>query len=183
VFTLLQTPPHQHLCTHISLYHPSLYLTHTLSHTSLLIYSELLSLTRRLLLIMPNKSLSLSPSALGLPGSSYPFFFLFPLSFSLLQLLISLSVFSPYPLNHQFPQLIAAHCSFASLIYPISYLNPSVPDAPTTTQCESFLFCFYAFLLCFPVDLWCFVSETHFSGRRFDWLRSSSNFFFFVFCF
>jgi hypothetical protein len=120
---------------------------HTLSHTSLLIYSELLSLTRRLLLIMPNKSLSLSLSALGLPGSSYPFFFLFPLSFSLLQLLISLSVFSPYPLNHQFPQLIAAHCSFASLIYPISYLNPSVPDAPTTTQCESFLFCFYAFLL------------------------------------
>jgi hypothetical protein len=78
--------------------------------------------------------------------------------------------------------LIAAHCSFASLIYLISYLNPSVPDAPTTTQCESFLFCFYAFLLCFPVDLWCFVSETHFSGRRFDWLRSSS-IFVFVFLF
>jgi hypothetical protein len=132
---------------------------------------------------MPNNSLSLSPSALGLPGSSYPFFFLFPLSFPLFQLLISLSIFSPYPLNHQFLQLISAHCSFASLIYPISFLNPLVPDAPTTTQCESFLFCFYAFLLCFPVDLWCFVSKTHFSGRRFDWLRSSSKFFFCFFVF
>jgi hypothetical protein len=81
VFSLLQTLPHQHPCTHISLYHPSHYLTHTLSHTSLLIYSKLLSLTRRLLLIMPNKSLSLSPLALGLPGSSYPFFFPLPTVF------------------------------------------------------------------------------------------------------